>query len=57
MINISLLIISFILITNIYIVFHDIKNRKISNNVVLIIMFVGFFLSLLKVILVIYYHL
>ncbi|MCE7537056.1 prepilin peptidase [Aliivibrio fischeri] len=46
--EIKLLIISVVTIANIYAVFHDIKNRKISNNVVLIIMFVGFFSIFVK---------
>ncbi|MUK67411.1 A24 family peptidase [Aliivibrio fischeri] len=46
--EIKLLIISVIILSNIYAVFHDIKNRKISNNVVLIIMFIGFFSIFVK---------
>lgn len=37
-----------ILITNIYIVFHDVKNRKISNNVIILIVLVGFFSIFIK---------
>ncbi|MGR6833234.1 A24 family peptidase [Aliivibrio wodanis] len=38
----------FILITNIYIVFHDVKNRKISNNVIFLIVLSGFFSIFIK---------
>lgn len=37
-----------ILITNIYIVFHDVKNRKISNNVIILIVLSGFFSIFIK---------
>lgn len=38
----------FILITNVYIVFHDVKNRKISNNVIYLIVLSGFFSIFIK---------
>ncbi|MDD9157235.1 prepilin peptidase [Aliivibrio sp. S4TY2] len=38
----------FILITNVYIVFHDVKNRKISNNVIVLIVLSGFFSIFIK---------
>ncbi|GEK14097.1 A24 family peptidase [Aliivibrio fischeri] len=47
----EVLIISFITLANIYIAFHDIKNRKISNNIVfiiMIIMIIGFFSIFVK---------
>lgn len=46
--EIKLLIISVVTIANIYAVFHDIKNRKISNNIVFIIMIIGFFSIFVK---------
>ncbi len=48
MINIKLLIVGLILISNVYIVFHDIRNRKISNNVIILISLIGFFYILVK---------
>lgn len=38
----------FLLITNVYIVFNDIKNRKISNKVVVLIALSGFFSIFIK---------
>ncbi|MUI52803.1 A24 family peptidase [Aliivibrio fischeri] len=46
--EIKLLIISVIILANFYAVFHDIKNRKISNNIVFIIMIIGFFSIFVK---------
>ncbi|MCE4936332.1 A24 family peptidase [Aliivibrio fischeri] len=46
--TINIYIVGIILFVNIYVIFHDIKNRKISNNVVLVIMFIGFFSIFVK---------
>ncbi|MDD9175403.1 prepilin peptidase [Aliivibrio sp. S2TY2] len=46
--EIKFLIIALILLVNFYVIFHDIKNRKISNNVVSVIMFIGFFSIFVK---------
>jgi prepilin peptidase CpaA len=48
MIEIEILIISLVLIANFYVIFHDIRNRKISNNVILLITIVGFFSIFVK---------
>lgn len=42
------MVVFFILITNVYIILYDIKNRKISNNVVFVIMVIGFFSIFVK---------
>ncbi|WP_254052660.1 prepilin peptidase [Aliivibrio sp. EL58] len=44
----TLIFIGLIVSTNIYIVFHDIRNRKISNNIIVLISLIGFFSIFVK---------
>ncbi|WP_083199022.1 A24 family peptidase [Aliivibrio logei] len=48
MINIKLLMVGLMLMTNFYIIFHDIKNREISNNIIISITIVGLFSIYIK---------
>lgn len=44
----TLIFIGLIVSTNIYIIFHDIRNRKISNNIIVLISFIGLFSIFVK---------